>query len=69
MVAESGLTLGAASARMQRPASYLQSILARGGTPKASTLAEAAAACGWTLALEGPHGERIEIDGFNTPAR
>ena len=68
MVRASGFTLGGASVRMQRPASYLQSILARGGTPKASTVAEAALACGWELVLEGPGGERIPIDGFTTPA-
>ena len=44
-----------------RGRSYVGSILSRGSTPQADTLAEIAEACGYELVLIG-HGEKIVIE-------
>ena len=59
IVRQAGISQREASERMGRSPNWLGATLARSGSSEASTIAELAAACGWTLALV-PSGELPE---------
>lgn len=56
VVAEAGVSMIGASRAMGKNDNYFASVVARGSTPKADTLAAMLDACGYTLAAI-PHGD------------
>ncbi|MBQ6452735.1 MAG: hypothetical protein IJJ14_00080, partial [Coriobacteriales bacterium] len=57
----SGIGITKVSEAMGRQRTFISSTLSKGVTPKADTLAQIAAACGYRLVLVG-NGEEIEIE-------
>lgn len=64
MLRSSGLTSLEVSRRIGRKDNYMSSLLSRGSSPQADTLATIAEACGYKLCLVG-EGRTIDLDGWD----
>lgn len=60
--ARSGRSGTQISADLGKSPNWLGQTISRGSDPQAGTLAAIARACGYRLQLEGPRGDKIEID-------
>ena len=63
MIERSGLTAIEVSQQMGRKENYISSLLSRGSSPTAETLASIAEACGWKLCLVSSETS-LELDGW-----
>ena len=66
MCSTSGKGTTQVSRELGKSKAYVSVAINRSNVPRVDTLLKIAAACGYTVVLEG-HGERIELDSEMTP--